>query len=101
MTPHTTISRPTTTSRQRSPNAAPNSPRVQAQLSWAEVAQELVVQVRRNATVDWSVRESARARMRLAVKKLLRRYKYPPDKQEKATQTVLEQADLLGDEPTS
>jgi type I restriction enzyme R subunit len=63
-----------------------------------KIAQELVVQVRRNASVDWSVRESSRARMRLAVKKLLRKYKYPPDKQEKATQTVLEQAELLGEE---
>ena len=62
------------------------------------IAQELVVQVRRNASVDWSVRESSRARMRLTVKKLLRKYKYPPDKQEKATQTVLEQAELLGEE---
>ena len=63
-----------------------------------KIAQELVVQVRRNASVDWSVRESSRARMRLAVKKLLRKYQYPPDKQEKATQTVLEQAELLGEE---
>ena len=63
-----------------------------------KIAQELVVQVRRNASVDWSVRESSRARMRLAVKRLLRKYKYPPDKQEKATQTVLEQAELLGEE---
>jgi hypothetical protein len=43
-----------------------------------KIAQELVAQVRRNATVDWSVRESARARMRLTVKKLLRKYKYRP-----------------------
>jgi type I restriction enzyme R subunit len=63
-----------------------------------KIAQELVVQVRRNASVDWSVRESSRARMRLAVKKLLKKYQYPPDKQEKATQTVLEQAELLGEE---
>ena len=63
-----------------------------------KIAQELVVQVRSKATVDWSVRESSRARMRLAVKKLLRKYHYPPDKQEKATETVLEQAELLGEE---
>jgi type I restriction enzyme R subunit len=62
------------------------------------IAHELVVQVRANATVDWSVRESARARMRLTVKKLLRKYKYPPDKQARATETVLEQAELLGGE---
>jgi type I restriction enzyme R subunit len=63
-----------------------------------KIAQELVMKVRANASVDWSVRESSRARMRLAVKKLLRKYRYPPDKQEKATQTVLEQAELLGGE---
>ncbi len=63
-----------------------------------KIAQELAVQVRRNATVDWSLFASSRARMRLAVKKLLRRYHYPPDKQEKATQTVLEQAELFGEE---
>jgi type I restriction enzyme R subunit len=60
------------------------------------IAQELVAQVRANATVDWSVRESSKARMRLTVKKLLRKYKYPPDKQARATETVLEQAELLG-----
>ena len=59
------------------------------------IAQELVAQVRAKATVDWSVRESARARMRLTVKKLLRKYKYPPDKQEQATQLVLEQAEVV------
>ena len=63
-----------------------------------KIAQELVARVRANATVDWSVRESSRARMRLTVRKLLRKHKYPPDKQERATQTVLEQAELLGGE---
>ena len=63
-----------------------------------KIAQELVAKVRANASVDWSVRASSRARMRLAVKKLLRKYHYPPDKQEKATETVLEQAELLGAE---
>ena len=66
-----------------------------------KIAQELVVKVRANASVDWSVRESSGARMRLAVKKLLHKYHYPPDKQEKATQTVLEQAELLGEEWSS
>ena len=60
-----------------------------------KIAQELVAQVRANATVDWSVRESSKARMRLTVKKLLRKYKYPPDKQERATQLVLEQAEVV------
>jgi type I restriction enzyme R subunit len=61
------------------------------------IARELTRTVRANATIDWSVRESARARLRLTIKKLLARYRYPPDKQEKATQTVLEQAEQLGD----
>jgi type I restriction enzyme R subunit len=46
-------------------------------------------------TIDWTVRESARARLRVIVRRLLRKYGYPPDKQEKATLTVLEQAELL------
>jgi type I restriction enzyme R subunit len=60
------------------------------------LARELVETVRRNATIDWTVRESARAKLRTMVKRLLRKYGYPPDKQEKATITVLEQAELLG-----
>jgi len=59
------------------------------------LARELVETVRRNATIDWTVRESARAKLRTMVKRLLRKYGYPPDKQEKATLTVLEQAELL------
>jgi len=56
----------------------------------------MVETVRRNATIVWTVRESARAKLRTMVRRLLRRYGYPPDKQEKATLTVLEQAELLG-----
>ena len=47
-------------------------------------------------TIDWTERESVQAKLRLMVKKILRKYGYPPDKQEKATLTVLEQAELLG-----
>jgi type I restriction enzyme R subunit len=54
--------------------------------------------VRQNVSIDWTVRESVRAKLRTLVKRVLRRYGYPPDKQEKATQTVLEQAELLGKE---
>jgi len=61
-----------------------------------KLARELVETVRRNATIDWTVRESARAKLRTMVRRLLRKYGYPPDKQEKATLTVLEQAELLG-----
>ncbi|HKI02983.1 MAG TPA: HsdR family type I site-specific deoxyribonuclease [Thermoanaerobaculia bacterium] len=61
------------------------------------IARELTRTVRANATIDWSLRESARARLRLTIKKLLNKYRYPPDKQEKATQTVLAQAEQLGE----
>jgi len=60
------------------------------------IARELVASVRANATIDWTVKESVRAKLRVMVKRILRKYGYPPDKQEKATQTVLEQAELLG-----
>lgn len=59
------------------------------------IARELVEAVHRNVTIDWTVRENVRARLRTMVKRILRKYGYPPDKQEKATLTVLEQAELL------
>ncbi|HEV2328797.1 MAG TPA: type I restriction endonuclease subunit R [Verrucomicrobiae bacterium] len=59
------------------------------------IAQELVKTVRANVTIDWTAKESVRAKLRVMVKKILRRYGYPPDKQEKATLTVLQQAELL------
>lgn len=59
------------------------------------IAQELVDSVKRNVTIDWTVKESVRAKLRVMVKRVLRKYGYPPDKQEKATETVLEQAELL------
>jgi type I restriction enzyme, R subunit len=59
------------------------------------IARELVVTVRANVTIDWTVRDNVRAQLRVLVKRILRKYGYPPDKQEKATQTVLEQAELL------
>jgi type I restriction enzyme, R subunit len=59
------------------------------------IARELVTTVRRNTTIDWAEKESVRAKLRLMVKRVLKRYGYPPDKQAKATQTVLEQAELL------
>ena len=61
------------------------------------IACELVEAVRKNVTVDWTVRENVRARLRVIVKRILRKYGYPPDKQEKATQTVLEQAEVLSE----
>ncbi len=62
------------------------------------IAQELVETVRRNATIDWTVRESVRAGMRNAVRRVLRKYGYPPDKQDRAVETVIEQAELLSEE---
>ena len=62
------------------------------------IAQELVDTVRRNATIDWTVRESVRAGMRNAVRRVLRKHGYPPDKQDKAVDTVIEQAELLSEE---
>jgi len=59
------------------------------------LAAELVRQVRAKATIDWTLRESVRAEMRVAVKRLLRKYGYPPDMQKLATDTVIEQAELL------
>ncbi len=59
------------------------------------IARELVETVRNNVTIDWTVRTSVRANLRRMVKRILRRHGYPPDKQEKATQTVLEQAEVI------
>ncbi len=59
------------------------------------IARELVETVRNNVTIDWTLRENVRAQLRVLVKRILRKHGYPPDKQEKATQTVLEQAEVL------
>jgi type I restriction enzyme R subunit len=60
-----------------------------------KIAHELAENLRKSASVDWSVRESVRASLRLMVKRILRKYKYPPAKQEEAVQLVLEQAESL------
>ena len=59
------------------------------------IARELVETVRNNVTIDWTLRENVRAHLRRLVKRILRKYGYPPDKQEKATRTVLEQAEVI------
>jgi type I restriction enzyme R subunit len=59
------------------------------------IARELVATVRANVTIDWTVRENVRAQLRVLVKRILRKHGYPPNKQEKATQMVLEQAEAL------
>ncbi len=62
------------------------------------IARELVETVRTNATIDWTLRENVRANLRRLIKRCLRKHGYPPDKQAKATRTVLEQAEALSDE---
>jgi type I restriction enzyme, R subunit len=59
------------------------------------IARELVETVRGNVSIDWTLRENVRAHLRVLVKRILRRHGYPPDKQETATRTVLEQAEVL------
>ena len=61
------------------------------------IARELVDTVRKNVTIDWTLRESVQAQLRVMVRRILNRYGYPPDKQEQATITVLEQAEVLSE----
>ena len=60
-----------------------------------KIALELTQIIRNSVTIDWTQRESVRAEIRLKVKKILRKYGYPPDKREQATRTVLEQAEVI------
>ena len=60
-----------------------------------DIARELVETVRDNLTIDWTRRDNVRAKLRVLVKRVLRKHGYPPDKQESATRTVLEQAEVL------
>jgi len=65
-----------------------------------EIAKEIANKVRANATIDWTIRESARAKLMVLVRRTLNKYGYPPDKQQKAIDTVLKQAELLADNLT-
>ena len=62
------------------------------------IARELVETVRNNTSIDWTVRENVQAKMRIAVKKILRKHGYPPDMEVKATETVIEQAKLFAEQ---
>lgn len=62
------------------------------------IATELITQVRKSVTIDWTLRESARAKIRVMVRRILTKYGYPPDLQEEAVKTVLAQAELLAAE---
>ena len=66
-----------------------------------ELAVVLTERVRNNASIDWTIKESARAKLRVIVKRTLRKYGYPPDMEKLATDTVLKQAELIADELTS
>lgn len=61
------------------------------------IAVELTESLRNNVSVDWSVRETVRARLRLLVKRILRKYKYPPDRETRAVELVLQQAETLSE----
>lgn len=61
------------------------------------IAKEIADKIRANATIDWTIRESARAKLMVLVRRTLTKYGYPPDKQQKAIETVLKQAELLAD----
>lgn len=66
-----------------------------------ELALEIADKVRANATIDWTIRESARAKLMVLVRRTLNKYGYPPDKQEKAIDTVMKQAELIANFWTS
>ena len=59
------------------------------------IARELADQVHKNTMIDWTIKENVRARLRVMVKQTLRKYGYPPDKQRQATETVIQQAEML------
>ena len=63
-----------------------------------ELAVVLYEKVRKNASIDWTIREGARAKLRVLIKRTLRKYGYPPDMEKLATETVLKQAELIAEE---
>ena len=63
-----------------------------------QIAVEIAEKLRKNVAMDWSVRESVRAKLRLLVKNLLRKYRYPPDAQDEAVDLVLSQAEVISRE---
>ena len=75
-----------------------NARQVMGEPTLRVIAHELVVSIKESVSVDWMHRETARARMRILVKRLLRKYGYPPDLQDAAVQNVLQQAEALSAE---
>ena len=62
------------------------------------IARELVVSVRNSVTIDWDKKESVQAKMRVMIKRILKKYGYPPEKQDQAVKTILEQAKMIADD---
>ena len=62
-----------------------------------KITHEMAESLRKNLSVDWSARESVRAKLRLMVKRTMRKYKYPPDQQDAAAERVLQEAQTLGE----
>jgi type I restriction enzyme R subunit len=60
-----------------------------------QIAHDLAIQIKENVTIDWTVKENVKAKMRVMVKRILIKYNYPPDKQPLAVKTILEQAEIL------
>ena len=63
-----------------------------------ELAVMLTETIRKNSTIDWTIKENVRSKMKVAVKRLLRKYGYPPDMELLATETVLKQAEMIAEE---
>ena len=63
-----------------------------------QMAREVAKKLRDNLTVDWAVRDSVRAKLRILIRTLLRKYKYPPDQQKDAVEMVLRQAEVISEE---
>ncbi len=78
-------------------NPNPSAVAVLGDAQLRTIARELVKTVKGKVTIDWTLRENVRAELRVAVKRILRKYGYPPDLQAKATETVIEQAETLSE----
>ncbi len=66
-----------------------------------ELAVALYEQIKSNASIDWTIKESVKSKLKVAVKRTLRKYGYPPDMQKLATDTVLQQAEMIAEELTA
>ena len=62
------------------------------------IARELVISVKNSVTIDWDKKESVQAKMRVMIKRILKKYGYPPEKQDQAVKTILEQAKMIADD---